>query len=155
MRALHASLARLVGTWTLVATSNPTVPLRSELFVDYSQVEFTTTQNIGVARLQKTCYGRVIGTGARSNVVWLKLLDYRVDTGILPPIQIPAPPQTLYRMRIHHVREDDVSASFTVKAAEHSYTFCKTLVRSRDPPLLKLVFTQLVFEGILHLKDII
>jgi hypothetical protein len=154
MRFLHPKLARLVGTWTLVATSNLGVPLRSELSIDYSQVEFTTSTYVGPAVFQRTCYGRVVGTGARSDVVWLKLLDMRVDTGILPPIQIPAPPQALYRMRIHDVHEDDTSMTFTVKAADHSYTFCKTLVRARtEQPLLKLFATQLVFDYIIHLKD--
>ena len=155
MRILSPKLLKLVGSWTLVATTNTAVPLRSELCVDYGQVEFTTTETLGFTRFQKTCYGQVLGTGSRSDVVWLKLVDLKVDTGLLPPIQVPIPPQALYRMRIHAVHEDETSMSFTVKAAEHSYTFCKTLMRARpnDTPLLRLFATQVVFDALIHLKD--
>ena len=154
MHLLHPKLLKLVGTWTLVATSNKAVPLRSELSIDYGQVEFTTVEYVASMRLLKTCYGRILGAGARSDVVWLKLLDYKVDTGLLPPIQIPAPIQSLYRTRIHEVVEYEGSMSFTVKAAEHTYTFYKTLVRKpTDTPLLKLFATQVVFDYIIHLKD--
>jgi hypothetical protein len=152
MRYFHPKLLRLIGTWTLVATTNKKVPLRSELLVDYEDVEFTTIQSAGVTRLRRTCFGRIVG-GEVSNVVWLKLTDLTVDTGILPPIQVPVPPQPMYRMRLGDVVEDEATASFTVVADKHHYTFHRTIGTREKDTMLKLFATQLVFDAIIHLKD--
>jgi len=154
MHFLHPKLLKLVGTWALIATTNLEAPLKSELRIDYAQVEFASIQYLGFVKFQKTCYGQVMGAGSRTDVVWLKLMDLTVDTGVLPPIQIPVPPQNLYRMRITEVVEDDATATFTVAVADHKYTFRRQLERtpSRDP-ILKLFATQLAFDYVIHLKD--
>lgn len=153
MRHFHPKLLRLIGAWTLVATTNKQIPLRSELLVDYEEVEFTTVQTAGFTRLRRTCFGRIIEVGEVSNVVWLKLTDLTVDTGLLPPIQVPVPPQPMYRMRLGDVVEDDATASFTVVADEHRYTFHRTIGARQTDTMLKLFATQLVFDAIIHLKD--
>jgi len=148
MRMLPTKLLNLVGAWFLTSTTNPAVPLLSELCVDYTQVEFTTLHNAGFTRLQRRCYGCILEAETSASVVWLKLVDLKIDTGVLPTIQVPVV-QQLYRMRIYNVSENKETAKFTVKVGNHSYTFQRMLVRPRpEDTLLKLFATQIVIDMI-------
>jgi predicted membrane-bound spermidine synthase len=74
-----------------------------------------------------------------------------MDSIVLPPVQIPLPPQSLYRMRVTVVDDD---TTLTVKTGGHDYTFYVAVKRDRpNDNLFKLFFTQLMFDAIIHLKD--
>ena len=138
-----------LGSWSLVATTDPRIPLKTELFVDYNMIEVSIPHAVGPASITQTFHGNLVVSDSATNVVWLKVTDVDVDVGLLPRVRVPY--ITKYqRMRLHPAT-DETGAFFAVTTKDHEYNFRKSIVRRKTPDTIAKIFvTQLLFDYVIH-----
>jgi len=79
------------GAWCLIYTNNHLFMPNSKLQIDYNRVKFSPKERVWGIDITKHMYGvvRAENTTTNAKIIWLKSMDYEIDTRILPIINIP------------------------------------------------------------------
>jgi len=153
---------KLCGTWCLVYTNNKLFNVNSQLQIDYNKVKFSPKENFWGLDITKNMYGVVRADidididsktiskssipESKAKIVWLKSIDYQIDTHILPYINIPYNTGMYCQTHLTYELDD----TLTIKDGIYDYVFIRDLKVERTESFIRVFMTQLILDHIIR-----
>ena len=153
---------KICGAWCLVYTNNNSFMINSKLQIDYNRLKFSPKENIWGIDVVKNMYGVVrvneknienekikemyISEPINSaKIIWMKSIDYEVDTHILPVINIPH--KGMFCQTHITYKLDD---TLTINDGIYEYVFIRDLGNKTNDTLIRAFMTQLILDHIIR-----
>ena len=148
---------KVCGAWCLIYTSNNLFMTNSKLQIDYNRVKFSPKERVWGLDITKNMYGvvRMNQNNDQTNepnklsnsakIVWMKSIDYEVDTHILPVINLPhkgmfCQTQITYKL-------DD---TLTIHDGIYDYVFTRDFGEKKNDTFIRAFMTQLILDHIIR-----
>ena len=138
---------KLCGAWTLIYSNNHGIMLNTKMNIDYNRVKFSPLSKVGFMDVTKNMYGLISVQEERAKVIWLKNIDYEVNTYLLPVIQFPYQEKMCIKTMIDYKIEDSY---ITIYDGIYEYVFTRDLSPKNYDSIIKIFITQLLFDLIIR-----
>jgi hypothetical protein len=124
----------------------------SKLQIDYNRVKFSPKEKVWGLDITKNMYGVVridgdtnsINTN-RAKIVWMKSMDYEVDTHILPVINLPH--KGMFCQTHISYKLDD---TLTINDGIYDYVFTRDFSDKKNDTLIRAFMTQLILDHVIR-----
>ena len=146
---------KICGAWCLIYTNNNLFMTNSKLQIDYNRVKFSPKERFWGLDITKNIYGVVrINQGIESShshyessakIIWMKSMDYEVDTHILPVINIPH--KGMFCQTQLTYKYDD---TLTINDGIYDYVFARDFSDKKNDTLIRAFMTQLILYHIIR-----
>lgn len=148
---------KICGAWCLIYTNNNLFMTNSKLQIDYNRVKFSPKERLWGLDITKNIYGviRVNKTNIDSNVnsatmnsakiIWMKSMDYEVDTHILPVINIPHKGM-FCQTHLTYTFDD----TLTINDGIYDYVFTRDFSDKKNDTFIRAFMTQLILDHIIR-----
>lgn len=149
---------KVCGAWCLIYTNNNVFMTNSKLQIDYNRVKFSPKERVWGLDITKNMYGVVrmnqnndldepnkLSNTNSAKIVWMKSIDYEVDTHILPVINLPhkgmfCQTQITYKL-------DD---TLTIHDGIYDYVFTRDFGEKKNDTFIRAFMTQLILDHIIR-----
>ena len=139
---------KICGAWCLIYTNNNLFMTNSKLQIDYNRIKFSPKERVWGLEITKNMYGvvRAENTTSSAKIIWMKSIDYEIDTHILPIINIPhkgmfCQTQLTYKL-------DD---TLTIHDGIYDYVFIRDYDFSKkNDTFIRVFITQLFLDHIIR-----
>ena len=117
----------------------------SKLQIDYNRIKFSPKERMWGLDITKNIYGVVRAHDESAKIIWMKSMDYEVDTHILPVINIPhkgmfCQSQITYKL-------DD---TLTINDGIYDYVFTRDFSDKKNDTFIRVFVTQLFLDHIIR-----
>ena len=149
---------KICGAWCLIYTNNNLFIPNSKLQIDYNRVKFSPKERLWGLDITKNMYGVIrvksdetienIDIKSRSNsakIIWMKSMDYEVDTHILPLINIPHKGM-FCQTHITYTFDD----TLTIHDGIYEYVFTRDFSDKNNDTFIRAFMTQLILDHIIR-----
>ena len=138
---------KLCGAWCLIYTNNNLFMANSKLQIDYNRVKFSPKERIWGLDITKNMYGviRINESKDCAKIIWLKNMDYEVDTHILPIINIPHKGM-FCQTHITYTFDDTLS----IHDGIYEYVFTRDFSDKKNDTFIRAFMTQLILDHIIR-----
>jgi hypothetical protein len=128
----------------------------SKLQIDYNRVKFSPKERFWGLDITKNIYG-VVRINQENNltglsdhdssakIIWMKSMDYEVDTHILPVINIPH--KGMFCQTQLTYKYDD---TLTINDGIYDYVFARDFSDKKNDTLIRAFMTQLILDHIIR-----
>ena len=136
---------KICGAWCLIYTNNNLFMTNSKLQIDYNRIKFSPKERMWGIDITKNIYGVVRAHDESAKIIWMKYMDYEVDTHILPVINIPhkgmfCQTQITYKL-------DD---TLTINDGIYDYVFTRDFSDKKNDTFIRVFVTQLFLDHIIR-----
>lgn len=143
---------KICGAWCLIYTNNNLFMANSKLQIDYNRVKFSPKERLWGLDITKNMYG-VIRVNEKSNesninsakIIWMKSIDYEVDTHILPVINIPHKGM-FCQTHLTYTFDD----TLTIHDGIYDYVFTRDFSDKKNDTFIRAFMTQLILDHIIR-----
>jgi hypothetical protein len=141
---------KICGAWSLIYTTNNLFIPNSKLQIDYNRVKFSPKEKFWGLDITKNIYGviRIDNNDVKVNhakIVWMKSMDYEVDTHILPVINIPHKGMFCQTYITYSFDE-----TLTIKDGIYEYVFIRDYNDKKNDTFIRVFITQLFLDHIIR-----
>jgi hypothetical protein len=148
---------KICGAWSLIYTTNNLFIPNSKLQIDYNRVKFSPKEKVWGLDITKNMYGviRVDSTSSTTStnsnhkntakIVWMKSMDYEVDTHILPVINLPH--KGMFCQTYLTYTLDD---TLTINDGIYDYVFTRDFSDKKNDTFIRAFMTQLILDHIIR-----
>ena len=136
---------KLCGTWCLVYTTNRDFIKNAELQIDYKKVRFSSKHEKYNIEITKNTYGVIRGDDKIAKIIWIKSIDYEIDTMILPIIKVPYKSEGC-KSEIKYTLEDTLN----IKDGKYDYVFIRSTIEKKNDTIIRVFITQLILDFIIR-----
>ena len=150
---------KICGAWCLIYTNNNLFMTNSKLQIDYNRVKFSPKERLWGLDITKNIYGVVrvnktdmnIDTNVNSatvnsaKIIWMKTMDYEVDTHILPVINIPHKGM-FCQTHLTYTFDD----TLTIHDGIYDYVFTRDFSDKKNDTFIRAFMTQLILDHIIR-----
>lgn len=147
---------KICGGWCLIYTSNNLFMTNSKLQIDYNRVKFSPKERFWGLDITKNMYGVVRVNTDETNpmvelksnsakIIWMKSMDYEVDTHILPVINIPHKGM-FCQTHLTYTYDD----TLTINDGIYDYVFARDFSDKKNDTLIRAFMTQLILDHIIR-----
>ena len=140
---------KICGAWCLIYTNNNLFMTNSKLQIDYNRVKFSPKERFWGLDITKNMYGVVRADSndltSSAKIIWMKSMDYEVDTHILPVINLPH--KGMFCQTHLTYKYDD---TLTINDGIYDYVFSRDFSSKNNDSLIKIFITQLLFDYIIR-----
>jgi hypothetical protein len=146
------------GAWCLIYTTNNAFMMNSKLQIDYNRIKFSPKERIWGLDITKNMYGvirinqdkdsKIKDLDSNSNsakIIWMKSIDYEVDTHILPVINIPYKGM-FCQTHLTYTLDD----TLTIHDGIYQYVFTRDFSDKKNDTLIRAFMTQLILDHIIR-----
>jgi hypothetical protein len=151
------------GAWCLIYTTNNAFMMNSKLQIDYNRIKFSPKERIWGLDITKNMYGVIRINEEDSNdkdlndkhsndkhsnsakIIWMKSIDYEVDTHILPVINIPYKGMFCQTHLTYTLDE-----TLTINDGIYQYVFIRDFSDKKNDTLIRAFMTQLILDHIIR-----
>jgi len=140
---------KICGAWCLIYTNNNAFMINSKLQIDYNRVKLSPKERLWGLDVTKNMYGvvRVKENLDSAKIVWMKSVDYEVDTHILPVINVPHKGNGMFCQTYITYKIDD---TLTVNDGIYDYVFIRDFGDKKNDTLIRAFMTQLILDHIIR-----
>ena len=140
---------KMCGAWCLIYTNNNAFMINSKLQIDYNRVKFSPKERVWGLDITKNMYGvvRVKENLDGAKVVWMKSVDYEVDTHILPIINVPHKGNGMFCQSYITYTIDD---TLSINDGIYDYVFTRDFGDKKNDSLIRAFMTQLILDHIIR-----
>lgn len=140
---------KICGAWCLIYTNNNAFMINSKLQIDYNRVKLSPKERLWGLDITKNMYGvvRVKENLDGAKIVWMKSVDYEVDTHILPVINVPHKGTGMFCQTYITYKIDD---TLTVNDGIYDYVFIRDFGDKKNDTLIRAFMTQLILDHIIR-----
>jgi len=131
----------------------------SKLQIDYNRVKFSPKEKFWGIDVTKNIYGVVrinqdsdnviaassISASMSAKIIWMKSMDYEVDTHILPVINLPHKGM-FCQTHITYTYDD----TLTINDGIYDYVFARDFSDKKNDTLIRAFMTQLILDHIIR-----
>jgi hypothetical protein len=129
----------------------------SKLQIDYNRVKFSPKEKVWGIEITKNIYGVVRVDKVESNdmntqnivntakIIWMKSMDYEVDTHILPVINLPH--KGMFCQTYLTYTLDD---TLTINDGIYDYVFTRDFSDKKNDTFIRAFMTQLILDHIIR-----
>jgi hypothetical protein len=125
----------------------------SKLQIDYNRVKFSPKEKVWGLEITKNIYGvvrvdQVDSTEINTNtakIIWMKSMDYEVDTHILPVINLPH--KGMFCQTYLTYKLDD---TLTINDGIYDYVFTRDFSDKKNDTFIRAFMTQLILDHIIR-----
>jgi hypothetical protein len=123
----------------------------SKLQIDYNRVKFSPKEKVWGLDITKNMYGVVrvdspdLNNKNSAKIVWMKSMDYEVDTHILPVINLPHKGMFCQTHLTYEL--DD---TLTINDGIYDYIFTRDFSDKKNDTLIRAFMTQLILDHIIR-----
>jgi hypothetical protein len=126
----------------------------SKLQIDYNRVKFSPKEKVWGVEITKNIYGVVRVDKVESNdmntmntakIIWMKSMDYEVDTHILPVINLPH--KGMFCQTYLTYTLDD---TLTINDGIYDYVFTRDFSDKKNDTFIRAFMTQLILDHIIR-----
>ena len=140
---------KICGAWCLIYTNNNLFMINSKLQIDYNRVKFSPKEKFWGIDITKNIYGVVrindSETDRSAKIIWMKSMDYEVDTHILPVINVPH--KGMFCQTHLTYEYDD---TLTINDGIYDYVFTRDFSDKKNDTLIRAFMTQLILDHIIR-----
>ena len=142
---------KICGSWCLIYTTNNLFMTNSKLQIDYNRVKFSPKEKVWGLDITKNMYGVVrvdspdLNNKNSAKIVWMKSMDYEVDTHILPVINLPHKGMFCQTHLTYEL--DD---TLTINDGIYDYIFTRDFSDKKNDTLIRAFMTQLILDHIIR-----
>ena len=145
---------KICGAWCLIYTTNNLFMTNSKLQIDYNRVKFSPKEKVWGVEITKNIYGVVRVDKVESNdmntmntakIIWMKSMDYEVDTHILPVINLPH--KGMFCQTYLTYTLDD---TLTINDGIYDYVFTRDFSDKKNDTFIRAFMTQLILDHIIR-----
>ena len=155
---------KICGAWCLIYTNNNLFMTNSKLQIDYNRVKFSPKERIWGLDITKNMYGVIrvnkktitdpdmndidsntIANANSAKIIWLKNMDYEVDTHILPVINIPHKGM-FCQTHLTYTFDD----TLTIHDGIYDYVFTRDFSDKKNDTFIRAFMTQLILDHIIR-----
>ena len=150
---------KVCGAWCLIYTNNNLFMTNSKLQIDYNRVKFSPKERVWGLDITKNMYGVIrmnqpndmnnepkkISNSNSAKVVWMKSIDYEVDTHILPVINLPH--KGMFCQTHITYKLDD---TLTIHDGIYDYVFTRDFGEKKNDTFIRAFMTQLILDHIIR-----
>jgi hypothetical protein len=153
---------KVCGAWCLVYSNNNLFMSNSKLQIDYNRVKFSPKERVWGLDITKNMYGvvrmnqpndmnndsMVTNQTTPTNsakIVWMKSIDYEVDTHILPVINLPHKGM-FCQTHITYELDD----TLTIHDGIYDYVFTRDFGEKKNDTFIRAFMTQLILDHIIR-----
>lgn len=142
---------KICGSWCLIYTTNNLFMANSKLQIDYNRVKFSPKEKVWGLDITKNMYGVVrvdspdLNNKNSAKIVWMKSMDYEVDTHILPVINLPHKGMFCQTHLTYEL--DD---TLTINDGIYDYIFTRDFSDKKNDTLIRAFMTQLILDHIIR-----
>lgn len=151
---------KLCGAWCLIYTNNNLFMTNSKLQIDYNRLKFSPKERLWGLDITKNMYGVIrvksdieintidMDSNSNSNsakIIWMKNMDYEVDTHILPVINIPHKGM-FCQTHITYTFDD----TLTIHDGIYDYVFTRDFSDKKNDTFIRAFMTQLILDHIIR-----
>jgi len=148
---------KICGSWCLIYTTNNLFMTNSKLQIDYNRVKFSPKEKVWGIEITKNIYGVVRVDKVSSNdmntqnivntakIIWMKSMDYEVDTHILPVINLPH--KGMFCQTYLTYTLDD---TLTINDGIYNYVFTRDFSDKNNDTFIRAFMTQLILDHIIR-----
>jgi len=138
---------KLCGAWCLIYTNNHAIQLNTRMNIDYNRIKFSPLSKFGFMDVTKNMYGLMSIQEEKAKIVWLKNIDYEVNTHVLPMIQIPYQERMCVRTIVDYKLEDSY---IRIHDGIYEYVFTRDFSSKNSDSIIKIFMTQLLFDSVIR-----
>ena len=142
---------KICGAWCLIYTTNNLFMTNSKLQIDYNRVKFSPKEKVWGIEITKNIYGVVrvdqvdsMNTNT-AKIIWMKSMDYEVDTHILPVINLPH--KGMFCQTYLTYTLDD---TLTINDGIYDYVFTRDFSDKKNDTFIRAFMTQLILDHIIR-----
>lgn len=148
---------KICGAWCLIYTNNNLFMTNSKLQIDYNRVKFSPKERMWGLDITKNMYG-VIRVNKKTSdmneidskinsakIIWMKSMDYEVDTHILPVINIPHKGM-FCQTHLTYTFDD----TLTINDGIYDYVFTRDFSDKKNDTFIRAFMTQLILDHIIR-----
>ena len=136
---------KICGAWCLIYTTNNLFMTSSKLQIDYNRIKFSPKERMWGLDITKNMYGVVRADDASAKIIWMKSMDYEVDTHILPVINIPH--KGMFCQTVITYKLDD---TLTINDGIYDYVFTRDFSDKKNDTFIRVFITQLFLDHIIR-----
>jgi hypothetical protein len=136
---------KICGAWCLIYTSNNLFMTNSKLQIDYNRIKFSPKERMWGLDITKNMYGVVRAHDDSAKIIWMKSMDYEVDTHILPVINIPH--KGMFCQTLITYKLDD---TLTINDGIYDYVFTRDFSDKKNDTFIRVFVTQLFLDHIIR-----
>jgi hypothetical protein len=146
---------KICGAWSLIYTNNNMFMVNSKLQIDYNRVKFSPKEKLWGLDITKNIYGVIRINDSEKNeqivkvnsakIIWMKTMDYEVDTHILPVINIPHKGMFCQTHLTYKFDE-----TLTIRDGIYEYVFTRDFSDKKNDTLIRAFMTQLILDHIIR-----
>lgn len=136
---------KICGAWCLIYTNNNLFITNSKLQIDYNRIKFSPKERMWGLDITKNMYGVVRATEDSAKIIWMKSMDYEVDTHILPVINIPH--KGMFCQTLITYKLDD---TLTINDGIYDYVFTRDFTDKKNDTFIRVFVTQLFLDHIIR-----
>ena len=149
---------KICGAWCLIYTNNNLFMTNSKLQIDYNRVKFSPKERIWGLDITKNMYGVIrvnmndLNDSTNSansinsaKIIWMKSMDYEVDTHILPLINIPHKGM-FCQTHLTYTFDD----TLTIHDGIYDYVFTRDFSDKKNDTFIRAFMTQLILDHIIR-----
>ena len=145
---------KICGPWCLIYTNNNLFMPNSKLQIDYNRVKFSPKERLWGLDITKNMYGVIRVDDIETNtmnsinsakIVWMKSIDYEVDTHILPVINIPHTGMFCQTRLTYKFDE-----TLTINDGIYDYVFTRDFSDKKNDTFIRAFMTQLILDHIIR-----
>jgi hypothetical protein len=133
------------GAWCLIYTTNNAFMINSKLQIDYNRIKFSPKERVWGLDITKNMYGVVRAQNDTAKIIWMKSIDYEVDTHILPVINIPHKGM-FCQTHITYTLDD----TLTIHDGIYDYVFTRDFGEKKNDTFIRAFMTQLILDHIIR-----
>ena len=145
------------GAWCLIYTTNNAFMMNSKLQIDYNRIKFSPKERIWGLDITKNMYGvirinredskdsKILNSENSAKIIWMKSIDYEVDTHILPVINIPYKGM-FCQTHLTYILDD----TLTIHDGIYQYVFTRDFSDKKNDTLIRVFMTQLILDHIIR-----
>jgi len=149
---------KICGAWCLIYTNNNLFMTNSKLQIDYNRVKFSPKERMWGLDITKNIYGVIRvntitepvindldSTVNSAKIIWMKSMDYEVDTHILPVINIPHKGM-FCQTHLTYTFDD----TLTINDGIYEYVFTRDFSDKKNDTFIRAFMTQLILDHIIR-----
>ena len=143
---------KICGSWCLIYTTNNMFMTNSKLQIDYNRVKFSPKEKVWGLEITKNMYGVVRVDSKETDthinsakIIWMKSMDYEVDTHILPVINLPH--KGMFCQTYLTYELDD---TLTIHDGIYDYVFTRDFSDKKNDTFIRAFMTQLILDHIIR-----
>jgi len=137
---------KLCGTWCLIYTTNRAFIENSELQIDYKKVRFSSKYETYNMEITKNIYGVIRADEINAKIIWIKKIDYEIDTKILPIIKMPYKNEKICKSELKYTLDDTLN----INDGENEYVFIRSIIEKKNDTIIRVFITQLILDYIIR-----